>query len=190
MPSKILTSAAYLDRLLSDFGVPTSLWGLGEAKKTQDLVKEISEGESYLRIDADGVFRIVEIVKMFLYPPPHHPARDCLLMEVGQYFPDGRYRERNQHPAGKVKRGESPKDAFLREAKEELKLDAFFEILALPVLSESRPSKSYPGLPCLYIVHGFRAGVFGMENLCHHEESTITEEDGTKHIFKWEPKSR
>jgi len=179
-------NSSLLQKLLHEFEVDTQFWGIREAKTVSDLLSEILEDESYLRIDKDGIIRVVEIVKMFI-PNVLYPHRGYLL-EWGQYFPDGRYRERKQNPAGKIKRGESPEEALIREAQEELSINKceFYELSALTTELESGSSRSYPGLSCLYIVHGFNMILGNESEVYSKSEFTKTEKNGTKLIFKWE----
>ena len=106
--------------LLETFGVPVESWGTGKAKNISDLLKELGEGECYLRIGKDGVQRVTEIVKMHI-TDPCSPGRGRLFV-VSQTLPDGRVRTRNEMPAGKIKREENPDQAFVREMEEELRL--------------------------------------------------------------------
>lgn len=174
-----------LENLLKNFGVETLQWGKGEAKTVADFFQELVRGESYLRIDGEGIFRVTEIVKMFI--SKNLAPDDGLLLEWGQYLPDDRYRERQIHPAGKMKRGESPEEALLREAKEELGISRhdLCELSRLPLKVESRAARSYPGLECLYLIHGFKMVVVSGAEICQQSEFTRTEEDGTKLVFKW-----
>ncbi|MEI7513248.1 MAG: NUDIX domain-containing protein [bacterium] len=171
--------------LLQRFDIPVENWGTGEAKDLVNYLKEIGEGESYLRIDHTGISRVVEIVKMHFKSP--QPEKKVILKEIRQTLPDGRKRERNQEPAGKIKLGETPDEALKREIREELKLEpADYTHKALPTRIESRPSKSYPGISCLYIIHPFEiVPNLGTQVLRPWFETT--QEDGTILYFEWVP---
>ena len=174
-----------LEGLLKDYGVDTVLWGTGEAKTTKDFLEEIVQGESYLRIDGDGILRVVEIVKMLIYHPDH-PEWHCLL-EVSQMLPDGRLRQRMQNPSGKLKRGESPEACLKRELLEELKVqEGTYEYSLIGMHEESRPSKSYPGLECRYKIHTFTIRPHVSSLILQEPVFTIAEDDDTLHTFGWE----
>lgn len=174
-----------LESLLNQFWIPIQHWGIGEAKTLDDLLDEISIGESHLIINDNGISRVVGIVKMFISNAVN--PSNGLLIEWGQYLPDGRYRQRMQSPGGKIKKGESPKQALLREVKEELNIgeEEIYKLSALPVKSETRSSRSYPGLICIYTVYGFKITIVGGSEVCRREEFTKTESNGARLIFKW-----
>ena len=96
-----------LAAILGKFNISTESWGTGKAKGIGDLAEEINNGESSLRINDDGIMRVTRIVKMRIIDP-NNLARG-ILKEVFQILPDGRRRDRNQMPSGRIKAGESRK---------------------------------------------------------------------------------
>jgi hypothetical protein len=183
----MLLNLCNLKNLLFEFSIDTQSWGKEQAKSVEDLFEEIAQGESQLRIDVRGISRVVEIVRMFVCDP-NSPERGYLL-EMSQCLPGGQIRERKRCPAGKLRQGESPEEAVVRELKEELKIERDGCQLSLICSKlENAPSPSYPGLPCYYAVHEFRV-VLKPDSYALKESFTTTEEDGTFHIFGWgEPK--
>lgn len=167
------------------FGVPVENWGKGESKNVSHFYKEIDAGESYLRINHEGLARVVEIVKMHFKSPI--PEEKVILMEVFQILPDGRRKNRNQEPGGKIQTSEIPTNALKREILEELGLQPEdYKYMALPVKIEFRSSKSYPGIICQYIIHPFEI----TPNIGTHilqREFEIIEENGTILHFEWVP---
>ncbi len=182
MNTNVLTTGKLI-RILQIFGVPVENWGTGEAKRVRDLYKEINEGESHLRIDHTGITRVVEIVKMHFRSP--QPGEEVILKEVFQILPDGRRKNRNQEPGGKIKSGETPDEALKREIWEEVRLEPEdFNHTVLPTRRELRPSKSYPGITCAYIIHPFKI----VPNIGTHvlrPQFETTEDDGTILHFEW-----
>jgi 8-oxo-dGTP pyrophosphatase MutT (NUDIX family) len=180
----MLHNPSELDDLLNKFGVNTGLWGIGEALDVAHLFEEILQGESYLKIDKDGISRVTEIVKMF-FCDPNHPERGYLL-ELGQKLPDERIRERRQHPSGKIKNGESPEEAVIREIKEELQIGRDgYHLTRMPSGFECRPSKAYPELTCYYNIHKFWV-TLSPDSPALKETFSTTEENGSTLFFGWE----
>lgn len=172
-----------LASILEMFGVPVETWGKGEAKDIGDFYKEIVAGESYLHINNQGIARVVEIVEMHFKSP--QPWKKVILKEVFQILPDGRKRERNLEPAGKVKAGETPTEALIREVFEEVKLKSdHFGYRLLSPRVEVRQSKSYPGITCKYIIYPFEI-VPDIGTHVLQREFEITEENGTVLHFEW-----
>ncbi|MBX4200958.1 NUDIX domain-containing protein [Candidatus Parcubacteria bacterium] len=177
-------SLSQLELVLEAFGSPVAQWGKGEARSVQSLLDEILEGESHLQIDGFGLSRVVSIVKMFI-TSDHFPHK--ILLEWGQVLPDGRSRERRQNPSGKIGRGERPEKAAQREAEEELGIVAadLFQVVALHMVEESRPSKSHPSLACRYRIYPFELHLGDDAKVCQEETFERVEVNGTRHIFKW-----
>lgn len=178
-------TASNINDVLTSFGVDLNLWGKEKAKTVRDLTQEIMDGECYLQIDDEGLARMVNIVKMYisdLNRPGWH------LVEQSQILPDDQIRIRNQDPSGKIRQGESPEMALLREMKEGLSLnEGEFTFSALSPKKEQRPSDSYPGLKCVYVVYGFQVilkpGVHALRDsfLIYIPKEKIT------HRFEWMP---
>lgn len=164
----------------------TSLWGNGEAKGLDSLLEEVNEGESYLRLDDSGLVRVVEVAKLHI-SQPLYGSRGCLV-EVSRRLPDGGTAQRNEHPSEKLKRGETPRQAVVRGIWEELQI-AEGGILTLSMKlpeMESRASKSFPNLVCLYILHHADVVLFNSVSICHRAAFETTESNGTVHQWKWE----
>lgn len=175
---------AFLRALLGSFNVPLDSWGIGKAKSIPDLLEELREGECHIRIDANGVTRVTEIVKIHIIDPSC-PARGNLL-EWLQIFPDRRERERKQKPSEKMKGGELPEVALGRGLKEELDLEPDGWVAkVLSVVEESNESPSYPGLSSVYVIHHF-----GVElkpgSPALRDEFIVKEPDGGELHFRWE----
>jgi hypothetical protein len=130
-------------------------WGTGGAKTYRDLTDEINKGECYLRIDDHGLTRVTRVVRMEI--TDQELGR---LLEVRQVFPDGRTRERNKVPSGKLNSTEDPETGMLREMKEELRLVGtdpdVFSWSEPEMRREANESPSYPGLRSEYELHTFQ----------------------------------
>jgi len=173
-----------LKSLLNLFGVNVDLWGKGEFKGLDDFLEEIERGESYLKIDENGISRTVEIVKLFVCDEDH--TERGFLLELKQVLPDGRVRERMQYPSEKVKSGETPKAAAMRGVKEELHISSNgYRLFGTPLTIENMVSRSYPNLPCSYVIHNFKV-ILNHGSPVLRERFTIAEENGTTNFFGWE----
>lgn len=164
------------------FGVDVNSWGVGEAKSVKDFLKELGAGESFLRIDKNGIARVLRVVKMII-----EDNSGKALIEDYQILPDGRKKHRNQNPGGKIGINETPLQALHREIEEELGdviKSGDYEVEILEVFNEERPSKAYPTLRSIYEVNKvgviLRKGV-NIPDGYHSRDK----EDGKVLVFRW-----
>lgn len=158
-------------------------WGKGEAKGYKDLFKEIRAGESHLVVDASGLRRVLRVVRMDI-------SDDTLgtLLHTKTILPDGRVRNLNRQPSGKIAEGEHPIDAVGRELKEELGLlpGQLRQLNSKTVVFEEKPSKSYPGLRCVYEVHPFDIVLHDIVSAAHATGFVTKEPNGQVLHFSWQ----
>jgi hypothetical protein len=156
----------------------TECWGKGKAKTVQDLYKEVLADECYFRI-----CRVVEIVGLNIV----HPTLPKRLIEVGCYLPDGRWQERGRRPSETKTPSESLAACVARAMREEFSITENYTSSLLETKEENASSKSYPGLPCLYIIHEFEVKLNSECAMSAHQDQFETREpDGTRLVFKWE----
>jgi 8-oxo-dGTP pyrophosphatase MutT (NUDIX family) len=162
--------------------VPFGMWGKGETKTVQDLADEIRKKESYLLINNKGVFRVTGIVRLRVSNPSLG-----FLKEKQQTLPDGRIRERDLFPGGKIMGDENYETAAFRELEEELGItaDDLRSWTKAEFLIEEHNSRSYPGLPCILEIHVFDMIVKDHNRITLDQVYKRREDDGTEHIFVW-----
>lgn len=188
-------SEPILRNLLLGCGIPLEKWGKEGAKPVSELQDEHNNGESYLRIDQNGLARVVRIVKANISDPAH-PERGFLLM-LKQELPGGIVRERtkkNNHPSEKIMGEETMEAALARGLEEELQLSiGDWKITGLRVREESNLSPTFPDLPTVYQITDCDVSVNPDCHVASQDEFSITTADpkeGTLH-FAWEhPRQR
>lgn len=167
-------------RLLNFFGVNTDSWGSGESHTPDHFLSEIERKESWLCIDGKGISRFLEVVKVII-----KDAERGTLLEDYQILPDGHRKGRGQTPGGKIAVGESPIAALAREIYEELGLvPDDYGYQQLQGREEEKPSKSYPGLRCVYKIYPFAVTLKPHVQI-EDGYMTIDKEDGKKLFFRW-----
>ncbi len=93
-----------LRKMLTQFGVDLSRWGKGEASTVKQFLDELGTGESILRFSANAsIARVLRIVKLIITDP-----KKGTLLEDYQILPDGRRKDRQQTPGGKIGNHETP----------------------------------------------------------------------------------
>lgn len=177
-----------LGSLLEAGAVMTQGWGQGEAKTVGDLFQEIKDDESVLRIEATlGGVRLVRVLRVVKMAIIQTRTRQ-ILQEVKQILPDGRIRERNQIPGGKISFNETSMDAFYREMEEELTLEPGEYTWTPPLrpVFEERVSPSYPGLITVYETYLFSVNLnLNVEYGRFRDGFRHKESSGVEAVFAW-----
>ena len=173
-----------LETILKIFGIKTDSWGVGWRRSVEDLKREISNGESTLLIDGDGLLRVLRTVRMIVVDPKH-PKWGCLI-ESYQILKNGSIRRKNCVPAGKIPKGEKPEEALSRELFEELGLTPKdFTWRFLHKGDKIKIGSTYPGLRTLYIRYFFEVR---LKKKIKNNYRVIDGADGKVIVFKWSKK--
>jgi hypothetical protein len=142
--------------LLLKHDVPLSLWGTGEAKTMQDLLKELNEEQSLLVETETGLLQTYTRSGLNVYHDDG--TRVWNLRELKQVFRDGSITQRRRLTSigTNLKRCEEPIDAAYRALNEELGISDHLPLIAKPMIVQHRvPSISFPGIDTIYTVHIF-----------------------------------
>lgn len=144
------TTVTSLTDTLKNYNVDTSTWAKGDAKSVKQLLKELTDKESFLYLDGDRIFRTV-------YPLFVKITRSdgLVLKEIEQFFhahddePEKR-RKRLCDLAEKRFPGETVSKSLERAIKEELAIDCNIKNFTFVEKTvEELSSVSYPGLYCI-----------------------------------------
>lgn len=149
-----------ITRLLNGCGVDITLWGSGDAKTVDQLVKEAMAGEArMIQDDASELIRRVEVVQGIITYSGGNGDR-FQLVEEKQVFNDGRVRVRDHlsdiSVSEKMHPGEDPHEALVRGMLEELEISEGVRIVGEPTVDfKDEDSLSYPGLRSQYQLYTF-----------------------------------
>jgi len=140
-------------KTLIEHNIDPNLFGVGKAKKVDQLAQEVSTGASRLMLDATEhkkLVRVVDIVVLKLRPED----QTRLLIEAKEQFPDGRTRETMRLPGTKKEPYENARQTAQRILKEFLNLDDMamvnFDFAAVERQEEEIDSPSFPGVTTVY----------------------------------------
>jgi hypothetical protein len=176
-----MPSIEALEQLLVSHGVSVADWGTGSAKTPQNLLDEITCGESRLHLDDVGNLRrsVSAVgVDIFFIDPRQGMFR---LVEAEQLFRSGRRRRRRLKTsiAEKLLPGERPIEAARRAIEEELGLSTVglrLKCRGSEVVEEN--SGSYPGLCSIrsltYFECALSTGLFNPLGYKEHQEDKTT----------------
>jgi hypothetical protein len=166
---------------LAGKGIPLHRWGIGEAKRVEDLWSELRTGESVLTD-----------------PPPRRRASfvslivrrgDKYLIEVAQELVTGYTRERDWPPSEKLLPGEDVAVAAFRCAEEELGVPR----AACRIVSgthtevvEKWESPSYPGLRTTYRKHRVEMEIPGLPEGAFSTPENAGSGDTAVQVHHWD----
>jgi hypothetical protein len=165
--------------------VPLDHYGVGNAKTVEQLLSEVSQGESVLTIDQHNrLKRIVNVVGVdVLYETPEGEV--YVLKENRQEFKDGRVRRRNVASSlgEKMKPLESPDQAAKRALWEELGIQTSEALYEIGHTKKTSFSETYPGIESTYTLNAFVAKI--PEN--EFDPKGYVEYQGDKtNYYRWE----
>lgn len=149
-------SAKQLKSLLKKHDIDYGAWGTGLAKTITDLLKEIRDGESVLRVHRGRLVRQVSHAQANI---THGSMR---LVETHQVLANGAVRDRgdtDRSVSEKIRKGESPRAAMIRGIREELGLSSFagngLTVSTTRTKRSPAGGDSYPNLPAEHVLHQF-----------------------------------
>jgi len=187
MSERFDSEKSKIKRLLLDCCVDITVWGIGDAKTLDQLVKEVIDGESRLLRSENGeLTRSVEVVQGVITYVDEN-GETFQLVEEKQVFGDGRVRVRNRlidiSVAEKMKPDEDPREALIRGLKEELEITEGAQIADNPeVDSKDEDSLSYPGLRSQYQIYTF---VVELDESAYKPEGYAEVQDDKTNYFVW-----
>jgi len=170
----------------------TSKFGIGEAKKWEDLIEEIKKGECEIRQENEGLpVRIVRVVFIQVWRHNQRLHQNQILVEDRQEFADGRIRKRDlKGIAEKAKFGKDPFAEAVRGLEEELGIKVLRSLLKPIFLGsnntnveiETKDSPSYPGLKTQYEKHHFQYQL----PIEHWKEEFVESQPDKTTYFVWQ----
>ena len=176
-------------KYLLSHGVDTAAWGVCDAKRIEDLLEELQQGEASLQLIGGKIYRNLGVVKLIVRSP-EVPGQHLVCYE--QQMADGRKRQRNVLLAEKKKRNETADQAAMRAIREELgsvkgmKLDSvLLRVGTYKNWEEVDVSPSYPTLSTRYELHQYEVRVRGLPK---HPFMTVEDAgEGKKkfNFWKW-----
>jgi NUDIX domain len=161
--------------------VPVHLWGIGQAKRVEDLWSELCAGESVLT--DRPLRRQVAVVSVVVR------RGDKRLTEVRQLLASGETRTRQSPPSEKMLPGEDVETAAYRCVREELQVPRK-SCRIIPGThtegSRTRESPSYPGLVTRYRTNEVEMAIPKLRDVAFSTPESAGSEDATVKIHYWD----
>jgi 8-oxo-dGTP pyrophosphatase MutT (NUDIX family) len=129
-----------------------------KAKTIHEFMVEIEAGESTLSVEQGRLIRLTSAIDIAVYSPD----RTLRLIEHHRVFGLKVVPAYNENVRGKMKRGETPEEAAIREMREELYGGTAVQVGEIIFLSDScteEESVSYPGLVTRRIMYCFECNI-------------------------------
>jgi 8-oxo-dGTP pyrophosphatase MutT (NUDIX family) len=161
--------------------IPVDRWGIGQAKRVEDLWRELGAGESALSDPPPR--RRVAFVSVVVR------RGDAILTEVGQLLASGRTRTRRSPPSEKMHPGEDAETAAYRCAWEELGVPReSCRIVPGRHTEASRvgESPSYPGLVTWYRMSQVEMAIPDLPDTAFSTAESDRSRDATVKIHSWD----
>lgn len=169
-------TAQQLITLLQLYAIDWSGW----QRTLEDLLLEVTRGETTFSIDKDGLVRHVHVARAIILDKDGRQ-----LKEHEQTLPSGKVRQRGFPPSGKLTHEENPRAGILRELKEEIGFEEndFASIEVCPTHTEKKEAPSYAGLVSVFTYHDY---IMKLHPEAFKDVYEKTEEDGTRTVFIWQ----
>jgi hypothetical protein len=170
---------------LAQYGIDLSMFGIGVAKTTEDLLAEINNGESVLLGKDNQLYRKTQVVSILIYF--QHPTKGRqVLREIKQVFEDGRERSRDNlgmSIAEKLKPGESWENGARRGLAEELGIDSSqIDFTFVRYQPTQQASQSYPGLTSIHHIYHL---IVTLDNSLYNPNGYKETQDKKTTFFEW-----
>ncbi len=141
-------------------GIEVAKFGTGKAKTLENLLEEVTTGETVLEEQGGKLVRTISVLGVNVYYEAPDGKRYRLIEEKQVFNKGSRERARKLEVSlgEKLLPGESPDEvAVSRAIREELKINDGYIITKDPSFEkkETRLSESYPGLESIYKVYRF-----------------------------------
>ncbi|MGH3797817.1 MAG: NUDIX hydrolase [Pseudonocardiaceae bacterium] len=176
-----LASVHELRDWLASKEIPVHLWGIGQAKRAEDLWSELNAGESVLTDPPPQ--RQVAFVSVVVR------RRDTSLTEVAQLLATGETRTRRWPPGEKMLPGEHAETAAYRCIEEELGVPReSCRIIPGTHTEASRTgeSRSYPGLVTRYRMNQVEMEIPNLPDIAFSTPESDGSEDAAVKIHYWD----
>ncbi|MCR4312430.1 MAG: NUDIX domain-containing protein, partial [Candidatus Uhrbacteria bacterium] len=139
---------------LQAHGVPLGRWGVGEARRLEDLLKELESGEATLEEGPEGrLLRTSHGARVTVYYTSD--SGRWKLVEDRQEYVGGGVRKRTadlpMSVGEKLKPGESADVAARRALSEELGIEGEIPLQNIGEDKRHSPSKAFPGIDTCYV---------------------------------------
>jgi len=168
--------------ILSQYNIDISQWNHQDGNKTiEDLLVEIQQGESQLKLIQDKIVRLLRVSAIEVFFQLRN--NQFKLIEDKQIFFSGKVRKREINSiTEKLKGKENPLDGAYRGLEEEIGLKITKDLTFVGETYWEKISPSYPDLLTLYQVFNYHI-ILGEEELSQVRFSEYNSEEKMINLF-------